>query len=118
MQDRILRRLNRKERKERRDSGQKERGLALAAGRVLRPGKFAHLEVKGAEIDEQTVFKTGGLQGAHKDWRSFIGFPLRSLRSLRMRKVPCYSANGRAPAELRPPRHSADDAGNVSRNNP
>src|SRR3989442_9644396 len=33
--DRILRRLNRKELKERRDSGQKERGLALAAGLVL-----------------------------------------------------------------------------------
>src|SRR6266581_8276143 len=38
--DRILRRLNRKELKERRDSGQKERGLALAAGRVLRPRKL------------------------------------------------------------------------------
>ena len=61
-QDRILRRLNRKERKERRDSGQKGRGLALAAGRVLRPGQLAHLELIGAEIDEQTVFETGGLQ--------------------------------------------------------
>ena len=61
-QDRILRRLNRKERKERRDSGEKERGLALAAGRVLRPGKLAHLELIGAEVDEQTVFETGGLQ--------------------------------------------------------
>src|SRR2546430_4007357 len=43
-QDRILLRLNRKERKERRDSGQKGRGLALAAGRVLRPGQLSHLE--------------------------------------------------------------------------
>src|SRR2546427_9880344 len=61
-QDRILRRLNRKERKERRDSGQKGRGLALAAGRVLRPGQLAHLELIGAEVDEQTMFETGGLQ--------------------------------------------------------
>jgi len=45
-----------------RDSGQKERGLALAAGHVWRPGKFAHLELIGAEVDEQTVFETGGLQ--------------------------------------------------------
>jgi len=60
--DRILRRLNRKERKERRDSGQKERGLALAAGPVLRPGKLAHLELLGPKVDEQTVFETGGLQ--------------------------------------------------------
>src|SRR5437867_10564894 len=46
--DRILRRLNRKERMERRDSGQKELGLALAAGPVLRPGKLANLELTGA----------------------------------------------------------------------
>ena len=61
-QDRILRRLNRKERKERKDSGQKEHGLALAAGPVLRPGKLAHLELIGPEVDQQTVFETGGLQ--------------------------------------------------------
>jgi len=53
-QDRILRRLNRKERIERRDSGQKELGLALAAGPVLRPGKLALLELIGAKVDEQT----------------------------------------------------------------
>ena len=61
-QDRILRRLNRKERKERKDRGQKARVLALAAGGVLRPGKLAHLELIGPEVDEQTVFETGGLQ--------------------------------------------------------
>src|SRR5437762_3396920 len=61
-QDRTLRRLNRRERKERSDTGQKGRGLALAAGRVLRPGQLAHLELIGAEIDEQTMFETGGLQ--------------------------------------------------------
>src|SRR5688500_8366189 len=32
------------------------------AGRVLRPGKLAHLELIGAEVDTQTVFETGGLQ--------------------------------------------------------
>jgi len=37
-------------------------GLALAAGRVLRPGKLPHLELKGAKVDELTVFETGGLQ--------------------------------------------------------
>src|SRR5205809_3197266 len=68
-QDRILRRLNRKERKERRDSGQKERGLALAAGPVLPLGKLAHLELIVPEVDQQTVFETGGLQATkHNDW--------------------------------------------------
>ena len=60
--DRILRRLNRKERKERRDSGQKELGLALAAAPLLRPGKLAQLDLIGTKVDEQTVFETGGLQ--------------------------------------------------------
>jgi hypothetical protein len=33
--------LNRKEHKERKESGGKERGFALATGRVLRPDKLA-----------------------------------------------------------------------------
>ena len=61
-QNRIFRRLNRKERRERRDSGQKELWLALAAAPLLRPGKLAHLDLIGTKVDEQTVFETGGLQ--------------------------------------------------------
>src|SRR5439155_14486669 len=56
---RVLRRLNRRERRE---SGQKDRGFAFAASPVLRPGKLAHLELIRAEVDEQTVFETRGLQ--------------------------------------------------------
>src|SRR3989441_10115046 len=41
--DRMLRRLNRKERRE---SRKEERGLALAAGSLLRPGKLAQLKLK------------------------------------------------------------------------
>ena len=78
-QDRILRRLNRKERKERRDSGLKERGLALAAGPVLRPGNLAHLELIGPEVDEQTVFETGGLQVTQNLSHMLLGQSFRSF---------------------------------------
>jgi hypothetical protein len=56
-------RLNRKERRERRESEQQERGLALAAGPVLQPGKLVHTTTGGG---------------------SWLDFPLRSLRSLRL----------------------------------
>src|SRR5437867_9866502 len=55
--------------KRRQAGGTKERGLALAAGPVLPPGKLAHLELIGPEVDQQTVFETGGLQATkHNDW--------------------------------------------------
>src|SRR5213593_4858686 len=43
--DGILRRLNRKERIERRESRNEERVLALRAGSLLRPGKLAQLKL-------------------------------------------------------------------------
>src|SRR6266516_6508922 len=59
--DRILRRLNRKECRERRESRKEERGLALAAGSLLRPGKPVQLKPRI------------GRTCAHNSVMSFIG---------------------------------------------